>query len=237
MDEINVSVIVCTLNEEKRIGNCLKSINLQKFSGQFEVIVADGNSEDRTVEIAKSLGARIITEKVRRISAERDAGAKQAKGKYLLFTDADAIVKENWVQENFDFFQKHPKVVGQYGSVFFSDVSGIEKKGSRILMPLFLGLMSLIGMHNPIGSNIAARKTEFDKINGFDTSLVTCEDLNLFNRLKKVGKIKWNSKSQVEVSARRVKAWGYLNYIFFHLKNAVNFYFFGKSSKKYENIR
>jgi len=234
---MDVSVIVCTLNEEKRIGDCLKSINKQKFSGSFEVIVADGNSEDKTVEIAKSFGARIVIEKVRRIAAERDAGAKIAEGKYLLFTDADAIVPENWVQENFDFFEKNPKIVGQYGSVFFSDVSSLEKKMSRIAMPLFMSLMALIGMHNPIGSNIAARKKEFNKINGFDTELVTCEDLDLFNRIKKTGKIKWNQKSKVEVSARRVKAWGYLNYIFFHLKNAVNFYFLGKSSRKYEDIR
>lgn len=234
---MDVSVIVCTLNEEKRIGNCLKSINKQKFSGSFEVIVADGNSEDRTLEIAKSLGAVTIIEKMRRISAERQAGAKKAKGKYLLFTDADAIVKENWVQENFDFFERNPKVAGQYGSVFFSDVSGIEKKMSRIIMPLFMSLTDLIGMHNPIGSNIAARKTSFDEINGFDLSYVTCEDLDLFNRLKKVGKIKYNGKSHVEVSARRVKAWGYLHYVLFHLKNAINFHFFGKASRKYEGVR
>lgn len=237
MTAVDVSVIVCTLNEEKRIGNCLKSINAQKFSGSYEVIVADGNSEDKTVEIAKSFGARTVIEKVRRISAERQAGAGIAQGKYLLFTDADAVVPENWMQENHDFFEKNKEVAGQYGSVFFSDAKETEKKLSRIMMPLFMGLMALIGMHNPIGSNIAVKKTEFEKINGFNTELVTCEDLDLFNRLKKTGKIKWNKKSVVEVSARRVKAWGYLYFIFFHLKNAVNFYFFNKASKKYENIR
>ncbi|MBU2100745.1 glycosyltransferase [Candidatus Micrarchaeota archaeon] len=234
---MDVSIIVCTLNEEKRIGSCLKSINKQKFSGSFEVIVADGNSEDKTVEIAKSLGAKTIIEKVRRISAERDAGAKIAQGKYFLFTDADAVVPENWVQENFDFFEKQPEVVGQYGLVFFSDVNAFEKKTSKIIMPLFMDLMGAIGMHNPIGSNISAKKNAFRKINGFDSSFVTCEDLDLFRRLKKTGKIKLNPKSFVEVSARRVKAWGYLYYIFFHLKNAVNFYFFNKASRKYENIR
>ncbi|MBU2099961.1 glycosyltransferase, partial [Candidatus Micrarchaeota archaeon] len=110
---MDVSIIVCTLNEEKRIGSCLKSINKQKFSGSFEVIVADGNSEDQTVEIAKGLGVKTVIEKVRRISAERNAGAKIAEGKYFLFTDADAVVPENWVQENFDFFEKQPEVVGQ----------------------------------------------------------------------------------------------------------------------------
>jgi glycosyltransferase involved in cell wall biosynthesis len=234
---MDASVIVCTLNEEKRIGDCLKSINKQKFSGSFEVIVADGNSEDKTIEIAKNLGAKTIIEKVRRIAAERDAGAKIAQGKYFLFTDADAIVPENWIQENFDFFEKNSEVVGQYGSVFFSDVSAFEKKTSRIIMPLFMGLMGAIGMHNPIGSNISARKTAFEKIGGFDTSFVTCEDLDLFRRLRKTGKIKLNSKSFVEVSARRVKAWGYFYFIFFHLKNSVNFYFFNKASRKYESIR
>ncbi|MFH1664268.1 MAG: glycosyltransferase [archaeon] len=234
---MDISVIVCTLNEEKRIGDCVKSIQKQKFSGSFEVIVADGNSEDKTVEIAKSLGAKTIKEKIRRIAAERNAGAKIAEGKYFLFTDADAIVAENWVQENVNFFEKNPEVIGQYGSVFFSDVSSSEKKISSTVMPLFMSLMAAIGMHNPIGSNIAVRKESFRKINGFDSSYVTCEDLDLFRHLKKIGKIKYNKKSIVEVSARRVKAWGYFYFIFFHLKNAVNFYFFNKASRKYENIR
>ncbi len=234
---MDASVIVCTLNEEKRIGDCIKSIKEQEFKGTYEIIVADGFSEDKTVEIAESLGAKTIKEKIRRISAERQAGAKIAQGKILLFTDADARVKKNWVKENFDLLEKNPDFAGCYGSVFFSDVSLAEKKLSRIAMPLFMGLMALLGMHNPIGSNIAARKTSFQQIGGFNTELVTCEDLDLFRRLKKTGKIKFNTKSEVEVSARRVKAWGYLNYIFFHLKNAVNFYFFNKASKKYENIR
>ncbi len=237
MNEIDVSVIVCTLNEEKRIEQCLKSINAQKFHGKYEVIVADGNSEDKTAEIAESLGARIIIEKKRRISAERQAGAKISKGKYLLFTDADAIVPENWVHENYSFFEKNPETVGQYGSVYFSDVSGIEKKTSKIIMPFFLWLFSLIGMHNAVGSNLSVKKTAFEKINGFDTTFVTCEDLDLFNRLKKTGKIKWNPKSEVKVSARRVKKWGYFYYIFFHLKNALNFHLFGKASRKYEGVR
>ncbi len=234
---MDASVIVCTLNEEKRIGACIKSIQKQKFSGSFEVIAADGNSEDKTVEIAESLGARTVIEKVRRIAAERNAGAKIAQGKILIFTDADAVVPENWVQTYYDFFQKNKEVVGCYGLVFFSDTSTTEKKISRIIMPLFMSFTALIGMNNPIGSNIAARKESFEKINGFDTTFVTCEDLNLFRRLKKVGKIKLDTKNSVEVSARRVKAWGMLYFIFFHLKNAVNFYFFNKASRKYESIR
>ncbi len=234
---VEVSVIICTLNEEKRIGACIQSIKKQKFEGSYEIIVADGNSEDKTIEIAKSLGAITIIEKVRRIAAERNAGAKIAKGKILLFTDADAIVPEDWIQSNHDFFEKYLAVVGCYGFVFFSDTTEKEKKVSRIAMPLFMRFTELIGMHNPIGSNIAARRKAFEKINGFDTNFITCEDLNLFRRLKKIGKIKLNDKSIVEVSARRVKAWGMLYFIFFHLKNAVNFYFFNKASKKYENIR
>ncbi len=234
---MDVSVIVCTLNEEKRIGKCIKSIQKQKFNGSYEIIIADGNSEDKTVEIAKSLGAKTIIEKIRIIAAERNAGAKIADGKYLLFTDADAEVSENWIQENFNLFEKEKKIIGQYGNVFFSDVKESEKKLTKFTMPLFMGLTGLIVMHNPIGSNIAVRKEFFEKIKGFDTTYITCEDLDLFRRLKKTGKIKWNPKSIVEVSARRVKAWGYLYFTLFHLKNAFNFYFFNKASRKYENIR
>jgi glycosyltransferase involved in cell wall biosynthesis len=234
---VDVSVIICTLNEEKRIGNCIKSIKKQEFSGKYEIIVADGNSEDKTVEIAKKLGAITVIEKRRGIAFERNAGAKIAKGKILLFTDADAIAPKNWIKENFEFFQRNPEVIAVYGSVFFSDVSETEKKLSRITMPLFMFLTGLIGMHNPIGSNIAVKREFFEKIKGFNTNYVTCEDLDLFRRLKKIGKIKWNPKSKIEVSARRVKAWGYLYFIYFHLKNSINFYFFNKASKKYENIR
>ena len=55
---IDVSIVVCTLNEEKNIEGCLRALRDQKFSGNYEIILADGNSEDNTVKLAKPFAAR-----------------------------------------------------------------------------------------------------------------------------------------------------------------------------------
>ena len=105
------------------------------------------------------------------------------------------------------------------------------------LMKSVLSICSLFGVHNPIGSNIAVRKIAFEKAGGFDTSLVTAEDLELVGRMNKQGKIKFSSKVSLDVSARRVKKWGYFKYALFHVSNALRFHITGKSSKEYHPVR
>ncbi len=234
--EIDASVVIPTLNEEKRIVDCLRAIRAQKFEGNFEIIVSDGSSEDNTVEIAKRYADKVVIEKMRSIAAERQRGAQEARGKIIAFTDADSLVDKNWLQEIYNCF-KDKNVAGAYGPVFFHDGNAIEQSIVRIVLPLYLRVMAALGMHSPIGSNLAIRKTVFEKGCCFNIELKTSEDLDLGKKIKKTGKFVYASKAIVLVSSRRVKKWGYLKYVLFHVSNAFKFYFTGKAHEKYEDVR
>ncbi|MCR4335959.1 MAG: glycosyltransferase, partial [archaeon] len=86
------SIVIGALNEEKYIAKTLATANAQKTSHEVEVIVGDGYSEDKTVEVAKKLGAKVVLEKNRSAAWERNAGSRIAKGEIICFTDADAEI-------------------------------------------------------------------------------------------------------------------------------------------------
>ncbi|MFH1255801.1 MAG: glycosyltransferase [Candidatus Diapherotrites archaeon] len=237
MPEVDISVVVPALNEEKRIARCLESIKAQKFSGSYELIVCDGNSEDKTREIAAKLADKVVVEKKRSIAAERQGGAKEAIGEVIAFTDADAVVPENWLEEIKKEFGKEKGIAMVYGNVFLLDSGGFGKKVSYFLMPKFLSAFVFFGLHNPIGSNMAVKREAFLKVGGFDTSIVTCEDLDLAKKIKGIGKVKYAGGCKVFVSARRIKKMGYPSYVFFHLSNAVKFFLTGKGKNEYEPVR
>lgn len=234
---IDVSIVVCTLNEEKNIVPCLNALHDQDFAGKNEIILADGNSEDNTVKLAKPLVDKVVIEKKRSIAFERQAGANVARGKIIAFTDADSKAPRDWVRKIHETFEKNPTISMVYGPVFYSDVSENEQWLSTYFMPKFLHLMSILRMHNPIGSNLAIRREVFEKIGGFNTEYITCEDLDLGKRAGKHGALHYAKDLHHFVSARRVKKWGYLKYVGFHLYNGVRYHVTGKASRKYEDVR
>lgn len=85
---MNLSVIVIAKNEEERIAKCLKSVSFAD-----EIIVVDDGSIDKTVDIAKKYGARVIEKSGGNFSDRRNLGAKEANGKWLLYVDADERVR------------------------------------------------------------------------------------------------------------------------------------------------
>lgn len=92
MEKIKVSVVIIAKNEEKRIGRCLESIRWA-----HDIIVIDGFSTDKTIEIAKSFGARVIQHAFTGAFADdRNVGMENAKYDWVLQLDADDVVTENF---------------------------------------------------------------------------------------------------------------------------------------------
>ncbi|MFH1224387.1 MAG: glycosyltransferase [Candidatus Diapherotrites archaeon] len=232
-----VSVVIGALNEENYIGAALESARVQKTKHKIELVVGDGYSEDKTVAIAKKLGAKVALERNRSAAWERQAGAKIAKGDVIAFTDADAVLPPDWVENIAREFEKNKNLAMVYGPVCFSDARRHERVASKIAISFFLRAMSLFGMHNPIGSNMAVRRQWFEEAGGLNTALVTAEDLDLAKRMGKKGKVKYCAAVVANVSARRVKKWGYGRYILFHLINGLRFQFRGKAVESYEPVR
>lgn len=86
-----VSAIIPCLNEERTIGICIrKALDVFARRGiEGEVVVGDNGSSDRSVEIAESLGARVVHQRVKGYGAAISAAAEAARGKYLIMADAD----------------------------------------------------------------------------------------------------------------------------------------------------
>ena len=107
---MDVSFIVPALNEEKCLEKTLRSIKAQKTKLKFEIIVVDGGSKDKTVEIAKKY-ARVPREKSRSISSARNMGAELGKGKLLVFIDADTVLPRDYLQIVWDYMSTNEKTV------------------------------------------------------------------------------------------------------------------------------
>ena len=100
---MKISIIIPTLNEEKYLPNLLKDIKSQNFK-DYELIVADDNSTDKTPEIAKKYKAEVVKGGLPGVG--RNAGAKIANGDYLFFLDADIRLPKNFLREVYNEMQR-----------------------------------------------------------------------------------------------------------------------------------
>lgn len=101
---MKISIIIPTYNEEEFLPDLLKSIKRQDFK-DLEVIIADANSTDKTVEIAKSYMCKVVPGGLPAVG--RNNGAKVAKGEILLFLDADSVLTNNYITSTIEEFELH----------------------------------------------------------------------------------------------------------------------------------
>lgn len=174
-----VSVIITTKNEAKIISRLIKSIKEQTY-GSYEVILVDNKSEDKTIEIAQEMGVKTYTFGPER-SAQRNFGAKNAAGEYLLFLDADMELTPNVLKNCLEICSKDEKIGGvvipeeSKGYTFWEKVKAFERS-----------------FYNESGDEItdAARffkKEVFQKVGGYDETITGPEDWDLPESIKKLG--------------------------------------------------
>lgn len=96
MKNLKVSVVIPVYNEEKVIAQCIKSLLNQTYQDQ-EIILVDDGSSDKTVEIIKSFPVRLLQQNHQGPGAARNLGASQAKGKILVFVDADMTFDKRFI--------------------------------------------------------------------------------------------------------------------------------------------
>jgi glycosyltransferase involved in cell wall biosynthesis len=163
------SFIIPALNEEKYIGGCIRSIKSQLEEGD-EIIVVDNGSHDRTPQIAKRLGCRVLKEKNNGLSHARNRGAREAKGDVLCFIDADSIVSDEWLSRAKATLRrtKHKAVAGQ--NVFAHDsLSKFCLYNTYSIAAFFLMLFLKAGGHIFLaGNNLAIKKNLFYELGGFE---------------------------------------------------------------------
>src|SRR5579884_3337648 len=89
---MNLSVVIITFNEEANIGRTLASVQPLVADGKGQIIVVDSGSTDRTVEIAKSFGAKVFVEEWKGFAAQKNSAIDKATGDWILSLDADEEV-------------------------------------------------------------------------------------------------------------------------------------------------
>jgi glycosyltransferase involved in cell wall biosynthesis len=86
---VSLSVVIITYNEEANLGRTLKSVQPLVRNGKGEIIVVDSGSTDRTVEIAKTYGAKVFVEEWKGYAGQKNSAIDKAMGDWILSLDAD----------------------------------------------------------------------------------------------------------------------------------------------------
>ncbi|MCX8008602.1 MAG: glycosyltransferase family 2 protein [Patescibacteria group bacterium] len=194
---IPVSVVIPAYNEERYIGRVLECLMKQTIQG-FEIVVVDNNSTDKTAEIARSYGARVVKEKIQGMIPARERGFQEAKGEIILRTDADTIVPPHWVETFYTAFQTHPDIVAASGNLRLPVPFGsFIIAGYNILCRISLGHYQLNG------PNMAIKKSVWTTINVCKNDTDVHEDIDLAIHMGRKGRILFLSDLYVTYSMRR----------------------------------
>jgi glycosyltransferase involved in cell wall biosynthesis len=207
-----LSIIIPTLNERNYLPLLLKSIKRQKINN-YEIIVADAGSEDKTVEIAKKFGCKLISGGMP--ARGRNKGEKAAKGDLLLFLDADTILPENALENILKEFKKRKLEV----AVCFLQPFGNDKI-QRFFYDFFHNYPVLILekiLPNGAGP-ILIKRFVHQRINGFDEKIKFAEDSIYVRKASKHARFGVLKSEKVFYSQRRFQKEGwfrsFLKFIF-----------------------
>ncbi|MFW5976198.1 MAG: glycosyltransferase [Alkalispirochaetaceae bacterium] len=204
--EKKVSVVIPAYNEEELLPVLLDSLREQTFR-DFEVLVADAHSEDRTAAIAAEKGARVVEGGMP--ARGRNAGASVAQGRFILFLDADVKVPREFVGN------VHDEMERRYADLATCEIRPISDVGlDKALFSLANSVVRYTARSEPRapGFCIFCTKRLFDRVGGFDETITLGEDHDFLKRASKYRPMVWLYDSYMEVSVRRLEKEGRLGY-------------------------
>ena len=232
-----MSVIIPTLNEEKRLRKALDSLTVQTFQN-YEVVIADGGSTDKTQDIALEYGCKFVNVPKTRphdVSTAKNVGVDASEGDAIFLLDADMYLDPNAfevIDEKYD----DPAVVGVALKVLPSDSTRIETLSYE-----FNNVMAYIG--NAIGiqelsyfSCHSYRTEAFKKVGGFRTDLLACEDLDISLRARYLGKYVVTHQAVLWTDPRRLREWSNTGYAARYLKYLKDYYLTDKVNEHYDDL-
>ena len=194
---MKLSFIIPAWNEEVLIGATITSLHLASEDFEYEIIVANDGSEDRTADIASELGAKVVHCMNRQIGPTRNDGAKAATGDVYIFVDADTIVSKKVVGETVEAIHNGAVAGGSF-PVFEGELPLFAKVLTPILRITFKMLRVAAGAY------LFCTRESFEKAGGFDPKFFAAEEVHLSNKLHEFGKYT-TIKSRVVTSGRKFR--------------------------------
>ena len=239
------SIIIPTLNEEKLLPNLINQLSdpqlKQKYN--YEIIISDGGSTDKTIEIIlpQTDIIKVHTAHQRQnIAMGRNVGASYANGDILIFLNGDIILTD--VDEFFTYTENNFTNSDYAAMTCVVKVFKDEEKLSDLIFHsvynTYFYLLNLFGIGMGRGECQVIKKKYFELVNGNNTELTAGEDFDLFKRISRHGKILFAKRLCVYESPRRYRKIGYSGVTWLWIKNSLSIIFRNKSlSKDWEQVR
>ncbi len=241
---IELSIVIPTLQEAKLLPDFLARFDrtvLERHGA--EVIVSDGGSEDDTVGIAERWGATVVRHEGahrQTIAEGRNAGAAIARGRILVFLNADVRLDD--VDR---FLAIVPKVLAREGVVaataevqVFPEEERLSDRAFHFVHNAYVRFLNLIGEGMGRGECQVLTRAVFDRVGGYNPRMVAGEDYDLFRRVRKLGRIVMLPDVVVHESPRRFRKYGYTHIVWGWTRNALAVIFRNtSSSEEWEAVR
>jgi glycosyltransferase involved in cell wall biosynthesis len=195
-----ISFVVPAYNEERLIGATLRAIHdAARAAGEpYEVIVADDASSDNTATVAEGCGARVVRVTSRQIAATRNAGARHARGDFLVFVDADTLVTVAVVRAALRALREG--AVGGGAAIRFE---GRVPAYARLLEKPGVWLFRMARL--AAGCFVFCSREAFEAVGGFDETLYGAEEIALSRALGRRGRFVV-LREAVTTSGRKLRA-------------------------------
>jgi glycosyltransferase involved in cell wall biosynthesis len=195
----DISFIIPAFNEEQTIGAALEAIAgaTATLRETIELIVVDDASTDATAACARARGARVIPVTCRHIAATRNAGARAARGTWLVFVDADTLVNAQVIRGAIAALRG-----GAAGGGCDIRFEGRLPLYARVLVAAALPVYR--GLKLAAGCFIFCTHEAFDQVGGFDETLFAAEEVVLSRALRRHGRFVL-LREQVLTSGRKLR--------------------------------
>lgn len=229
------SIIVPTLNEEKLLAHTLSKFTPElQGQYQFELIVSDGGSNDKTVSIAAQYTDCIVKhQKPHRqtIAEGRNAGAAIARGKVFVFLNADTVpvYPELFLAGIYRWAKNLNGSSGDNTTLAFAVPVFVSPEERTVADSIFHTVFNMyVRLLNNIGAGMGRgecqiiRADVFLSVQGYSTAISAGEDFELYHRIRRRGRIGWMPDSLVYESPRRFRRFGYAAILWSWTINAVS---------------
>jgi glycosyltransferase involved in cell wall biosynthesis len=217
---LKVSFVIPAHNEEKLIARTLESIHAAGDEalgrGEYEIVVADDASTDRTGEIARTFehrGTRVVRAENRQISKTRNTGAKASVGDVLVFVDADTSIDPEIVRAAVAVIEK-----GGIGGGAGVRLDGKVPFWATVMLELTVLLFRVAGYTG--GCFLFCTRQALEKAGGWDETLFAGEEIELCRALKRHGKFVV-LRHRVMTSGRKLRTHSAREIVGFFIKAAL----------------
>lgn len=233
-----ISIIVPTLNEERYIRFLFHSLGDQRPTN-YETLVVDGGSRDRTSDISNDHKARVIVLPGHGEFISRNLGAKMAKGTLLLLTCADIIFPEGLFRKIVEKFEENPDLIALTGPGCPYDaplIGKLEYAVYNFARYLFAKFPKPLKRFSTSTNFLVVRKDCFDKTGGFAVNDINADGL-MGRKLLEMGEVGFFLDTYIYLSARRMRNMGLIAFNRHYLYAFENFLFFASNAKAIRSFK